>query len=172
MILTHRLKLGLVGLLCGLTLPAQALCHLCTMVVAKESDLRFGSMIVISPGMLTLAPETGLRAGTASVVTPTSFNSSTGPAAFRVTCVGAGNLSYQVAVVSSPISLNTSASAMPIGNFLTSPAASIERQVNNCLTYSEIVYVGATLTLGAYQSPGSYSQVSDITLEVRITANQ
>ena len=157
-----------------LTLPVHAACTGCTLNVTKVagSDLRFGSMVVISPGTLTLDPQTGARSGTANVVTPGSFGRSTGPAAFRVTCVGAGNLSYKVAVVSAPTSINSLSGAMPIGNFTTFPAASIERQVTNCLTYAETVTVGATLTVGASQSPGNYAPAPDITLEVRITDNR
>ena len=174
MMFSLRLKLSFAWLLCGLSLPAHSVCTDCTMNVAKVvgSDLRFGPMVVITPGTLTMNPQTGARSGTAQVVTPASLGSSTGPAAFRVTCVGLGSLSYQVAVVSSPSSLNTPTGAMPIGNFATFPAASIERQVTNCQTYAEIVTVGATLTVGASQSPGSYSPAPDITLEVRITANR
>ena len=174
MMFAHCLKLSIAGLLCGLTLPAHALCTGCTMTVTKalSSDLRFGRMVVISPGTLTIDPQTGARSGTANVVTPASLSSSTGPAAFRVTCVGLGSLSYQVAVVSSPTSLHKASGAMPIGNFTTFPAASIERQVSSCLGYSEIVYVGATLTVGASQPPGGYTSATDVILEVRITANR
>lgn len=174
MMFSLRLKLSFAWLLCGLTLPVHAACSGCTMNVAKvaSSDLRFGRMVVISPGTLTMNPQTGARSGTANVVTPASFSSSSGPAAFRVTCVGVGSLSYQVAVVSTPTSLNTPTGVMPIGNFTTFPAASIERQVTHCQTYAEIVTVGATLTVGASQSPGNYSPAPDITLEVRITANR
>lgn len=174
MIFSYRLKLSLAWLLCGLSLPAHAVCTGCTMNVAKVagSDLRFGPMVVISPGTLTMNPQTGARSGTASVVTPASLGASTGPAAFRVTCLGVGSLSYQVAFISTPSSINTPSGAMPIGNFVTFPATSVERQVTNCQTYSEIVTVGATLTVGASQSPGSYSPAPDITLEVRITANR
>ncbi|MEY3871290.1 MAG: hypothetical protein RLZZ296_285 [Pseudomonadota bacterium] len=173
MMLSHRLKLSLAWLLCGLPLHAHAVCIGCTMIVTKVvgSDLRFGPVVVITPGTLTLNPQTGARSGTAHVVTPGSLGSSAGPAAFRVTCVGVGSLSYQVAVVSSPASLNTASGVMQIGNFTTFPAASIDRQVTSCLTYSEIVTVGATLTVGASQSPGSYSPASEMTLAVRITAN-
>ncbi len=143
------------------------------MIVVKEagSDLRFGRMIVVSPGTLTMDPKTGARSGTASVVTPASLSSSTGPAAFRVSCVGVGSLTYQVAVVSTPSSINATSGAMPIGNFLSFPAASIDRQVSSCQGYSEIVTVGATLTVGFSQPPGGYTSAADIALEVRITAN-
>lgn len=173
MMFSQNLKLSLAGLLCGLTLPAHAICTGCTMTVAKEagSDLRFGRMIVISPGTLTMDPKTSVRTGTANVVTPGSLGSITGPAAFRVTCVGVGSLSYQVAIVSSPVSLNSPSSAMPIGNFVTFPAASFERQVSSCMGYSEIVTVGATLNVGVSQPPGGYTSASDIGLEVRITNN-
>ena len=174
MMFAHRLKLSLAGLLCGLTLPVHALCTGCTLTVTKEmsSDLSFGRFVVISPGTLTIDPQTGARSGTANVVTPASLSSSTGPAAFRVACVGLGSLSYQVAVVSSPNLLNTASGAMPIGNFTTFPAASLERQVSSCQGYSEIVNVGATLTVGASQPAGGYTSVSDVVLEVRITANR
>ncbi len=174
MFFSHRLKLSLVWLLCGLPLHAHAVCIGCTMLVTKVvgSDLRFGPMVVITPGTLTMNPQTGARSGTANVVTPASLGSSTGPAAFRVTCVGVGSLSYQVAVVSSPASLNTASGVMPIGNFITFPAASIDRQITSCLTYSEIVTVGATLTVGSSQPPGGYASASDIALAVRITANR
>lgn len=169
----YRIKLALAGLLCGLPLQAHALCTGCTMTVTKEqsSDLRFGRMVVIAPGTLTIDPQTGARSGTANVLTLASLISTTGPAAFRVTCVGTGSLVYQVAVVSSPASLDTASGAMPISNFKTFPAASIDRQISSCQGYSEIVNVGATLTVGAWQPPGGYTSASDITLEVRITAN-
>jgi hypothetical protein len=173
MIFSHRLKLFLAAMLCGLISPAHAICTGCTMIVAKEagSELRFGRMIVISPGTLTMDPKTGARSGTASVVMPASLSSSTGPAAFRVTCVGVGSLTYQVAIVSTPSSINTPSGVMPIGNYVTFPAALIDRQVSSCQGYSEIVTLGATLTVGFTQPPGGYRSAADIALEVRITAN-
>jgi hypothetical protein len=174
MMFSHRFKLSLVWLLCGLSLPAHAACIGCTLSLAKVagSDLRFGPMVVISPGTLTIDPQTGARSGTAHVVTPASLGGGAGPAAFRVTCVGVGNLFYRVAFVSTPTSITQASGAMPIGNFVAFPAASIERQVSSCLGYSEIVNVGATLTVGSAQPSGGYTSASDLTLEVRISANR
>lgn len=163
----------LAALLCGLSLPAHSGCLLgCTLSVTKVAgnDLRFGPMIVISGGSLTLNPQTGIRSGTANVVTPAALASSSGPAAFRVTCNGIGSISYRVHLDNTPATINKSPASMAIGNFVAYPAVSLERRITDCQTHSEIVTVGATLTVVNPQSAGQYTSMTDIQLHASVSS--
>ena len=168
MSLRHCLWLGLAGLLSGLTWPAHGICLLgCKINVAQVAgkDLRFGSMVVIAGGSLTLNPSTGMRSGSANVVTPASLISREGPAEFKVTCSGSGSTRYMVALVTTPDKVETSSTNMALTDFVTSPEISEWRYVANCSSYEKLIKVGATLTVGDAQSPGNYTSAIDIELE-------
>jgi hypothetical protein len=167
MILRHGSWLCLAWLLSGLSLPAHAICLLgCKMKVAQVvgKDLRFGSMVVVSGGSLTLNPSTGVRSGTANVVTLASLVSSVGPAEFKVTCSGSGSTRYMVALLTTHTKVETSSTNMALTNFVTSPEISKWRYVANCSTYEKRIKVGATLTVSGSQSPGNYTSATDIEL--------
>ena len=166
--LHHCLWICLAGLLSGLTWPAHATCLLgCKINVAQVAgkDLRFGSMVVIAGGSLTLNPSTGARSGSANVITPASLDSHEGPAEFKVTCSGSGSTRYKVAVLTTLNKVETSTTNMALTDFVTSPEISGWRYVANCSTYEQLIKVGATLTVGDAQSPGSYTSATEIELE-------
>lgn len=171
MLLPSRLGLFFAVLMLSLAWPARAECDACTLSVTKVQgkDLRFGSMVVISGGSISMNPSTGVRSGTASVVTPTSLSSSEGPAEFKVTCNGSGSTRYTVALWTTPATIGTPSSiTMDLTDFVTSPAVSVERTVANCAAYEEIVKVGATLQVSATQAPGSYTTATEIELNTSI----
>ncbi len=167
------LGISIAALLAALSMPARAECpDGCTMNVIKIAgkDLRFGSLVVVSPGELILNPSTGARSGSAHVVTPAALDSHAGPAEFRVTCSGSGSTRYTVALVTTPASVETTSIAMVLSNFSTYPPMSLERTVAHCAMYEEIVKVGATLSISPAQSRGTYISATDIELEATISS--
>jgi hypothetical protein len=169
MTLRITLLAGLFAVLCGLSLPAHAICIGCSLAVTKDSDLRFGPMVVVSGGSVTLNAQTGAVSG--PVMTPASLSGPTGPATFRVTChvsgigVGVGGFSYRVSLVNTPTSVNASTTQMPIRTFAVFPSASNAYRVNTCRGYSQTFRVGATLAVDGSQAPGTYTSTTEIVLE-------
>ena len=147
------------ALLLILSWPVQAAC---TLTVTKLADLRFGSMLVVAGGTLTVDASTGLLSGTANVVKPNQAVSSTGAAQFRVTGSGNGQATYSL-TLTRPSNVTSSANTMTLIAFTASPSLATAR-TTNCSQISETINVGATLQVGALQAPGSYSSVSTILL--------
>jgi hypothetical protein len=173
MILHNSLGVVLAALLLGLALPAHADCpDGCTINVTKVTgkDLRFGSMIVISGGTLTINPATGMRSGSAHVVTPASLASNQGPAEFRLTCQGRGSTRYTLALMTTPATVGTSSTTMALTGFVSYPPISAERTIPNCETYEEIIKVGATLQVGASQASDSFAGGTEIELRATISS--
>ena len=171
MCLHNCLKLSFALLLSVFSLPAPAICFsVCTLNVAKVagSDLRYGSMVVIAGGSVTVSPSTGLRSGSAIVFTPASVANSVGPAEFTVSCSGSGSIRYTVTLLT-PTSVSTASTSMALTDFVTSPPISNERIVLDCSTYQEVIKVGATLTLDGAQSAGNYTSTNGIWLSVTKT---
>lgn len=159
-------------LLYGLSVPAHALCLGCTLAVIKKNDLRFGSLVVLYGGPVTLDPQ-GNRSG-GGVWTPSSMQNSAGPATFVVSCsfsyfLGAslGGFSYRVSLGNTPefFDVSTPSANMSISSFVLSPsAASNEHHVADCRGYTKEFTVGATLTVNESQAPGIYTSAPKIEL--------
>lgn len=136
---------------------------LCVLNVTKVTDLRFGSMLVVSGGTLTVNPATGFRDGNARVVTPSQINNSVGPAQFRVTGQGIGLVKYSLSLAS-PIAINAGVNTMALSAFATSPKIDTERPSILCSSILETINVGATLQVSPSQAHGNYSSTVPIVL--------
>lgn len=136
---------------------------LCVLNVTKVTDLRFGSMVVVAGGTLTVNPNTGFRSGSANVVTPTQFNNNVGPAQFRITGQGTGLTHYSLSL-SAPSAINAGTNAMALSAFVTSPGIAAERRSVLCTSILETINVGATLQVTPSQTPGNYSSSVPIEL--------
>lgn len=145
-----------------------------SILVTNVNTLRFGTMAVITPGTLTIHPQTNVTSGTAWVVHPPSLANQVGAAEFTITCVSDQPITYTLELVS-PASGNLLVSN-DVSDFVVhsslpgNPALSEERTVNQCLGYIEAVKVGATLTL-SNPSPGTYQVPDNIALQASISNN-
>ena len=140
---------------------------LCVLNVTKVTDLRFGSMVVVSGGTLTVNPTTGFRSGSANVVTPTQINNNVGPAQFRVTGQGIGLVKYSLSL-DSPSAINAGTKAMALSAFVTSPGIAAERARILCSAILETINVGATLQVTSSQTPGNYTSSEPIVLTSKL----
>jgi hypothetical protein len=163
-----------VALLCGLSLPAHALCvgplGQCILSVKTINQLQFGSMVITASGVVTLDSHGGTLSG--PVITPAFLKGNTSPATFIVSCrVDAlaiqelGGFSYMVSVFPAPDlqkTDSTPSSAIPISQFSISPlsaeapSATNTYTVEKCAGYSKTFTVEARLAVGALQKPGNY----------------
>ena len=141
---------------------------ICILNVAKVTDLRFGSMVVVAGGTLTVNPATGFRSGSANVVTPTQINSNVGPAQFRITGQGIGLTHYSLSL-SSPSAINAGTNAMALSAFVASPSIVAERKGIECASILETINVGATMQVTPSQTPGNYSSTVPIVLTSKLS---
>jgi hypothetical protein len=155
-------SVSLATLLSVLSWPAHAQ-PVCTLTVVKVADLRFGSWVVVAGGTLTVSPSTNLRSGTANVVTPSQINSSVGAAQFTVRGSGNKKLTTYALTLTTPINVTSNAATMTLSAFAPSPSISAARNTP-CNQISETINVGATLQVGTFLAPGSYSSANTIVL--------
>lgn len=141
---------------------------ICILNVAKVTDLRFGSMVVVAGGTLTVNPVTGFRSGSANVVTPTQIHSNVGPAQFRVTGQGSGLTHYSLSL-SSPSAITAGNNALTLSAFVTSPSIVAERKSIECASILETINVGATLQVTPSQTLGNYSSTVPIVLTSQLS---
>jgi hypothetical protein len=143
----------------------------CVLHVTKVTDLRFGSMVVVSGGTLTVNPATGFRSGSANVVTPSQINSNVGPAQFRVTGQGTGLVKYSLSL-DSPSAINAGTKTMALSAFVTSPGIAAERASILCSAILETIHVGATLQVSPSptqtQTHGNYASTVPIVLTSKL----
>lgn len=170
----HYLIHSFVALLCGLSLPANALCvgplGQCILSVKTINQLQYGSMVVTASGGVTLGSHGGTLSG--PVITPTFLKGTASPATFLVSCTvndltkqELGGFSYRVSV-SSASDLqktgSTPSSSMPISQFsirplsAEAPSATNTYTVQKCAGYSKTFTVVARVAVGASQKPGNY----------------
>jgi hypothetical protein len=164
----HFFGLCLAAMLSYLSLPVHAAATYILNVV-KISDLRFGSMLVVAGGTLTVSPSTGVRSGSANVVTPHQINNSFGAAQFRVTGTGIGQTTYSVTLTATPNNVSAASISMALSAFVAYPDISRTR-TTNCASISETINVGATLQLDTSQTPGSYTATVPIVLGTTLSA--
>jgi hypothetical protein len=140
----------------------------CVLHVTKVTDLRFGSVVVVSGGELMINPTTGFRSDFANVVTPSQIkNNSVGPAQFRVTGQGTGLVKYSLSL-DSPNAINAGTKAMALSAFVTSPSITDERANILCSAISETINVGATLQVSPSQAHGNYASTVPIVLTTKL----
>ena len=127
--------------------------------ISKDVDLNFGNLIVGSTsGTVILAPtSTGTRTSSGGVSLPVTTGTVTA-AKFTVTGVGASTYS---------ITLPTTVNLTYNGWVIIASAFKSTPSGTGALTGgTQDIYVGATLTLGANQLPGAYTNASNLLVTV------
>lgn len=123
--------------------------------ITKKVDMNFGSIAGTAAGTVTL-PVTGARTPSAGLTLPgTTF----APASFEVT--GAKGTTYNISIPTAAISTTTNpagATAMTIDTWVSSPVTTsgTGTGVIDLTTGKQTITVGATLHVGANQTPGQY----------------
>lgn len=122
-------------------------------------DLSFGAFVAGAGGTVTISPQSS-RTGGGDVTLMTGGQFAQGSAAsFDVS--GTSNATYQITLPSdgSVTLTGSQGGSMSLSAFTSSPSGS--GQLN--LLGTQTLYVGATLTVGSNQAPGSYSGSFSVT---------
>lgn len=120
--------------------------------IVKTADMSFGDIVADADGgTVTLNPVTSVRTPTGiSVITGSAFTL----ASFTV--AGQGNYTYSVTLpASATIDDGAGGTAMTVNSFTSSPSGAALRIDND--TKNQVLTVGATLNIGANQTPGTYT---------------
>jgi hypothetical protein len=119
--------------------------------INKTTDMNFGNIIAgSSSGTVSLDPA-GIRSVTTGITLPAAPGTVTA-ATFQVT--GQGNSTYTITLPTSAyeITRTSGSGTMEISNFTSSPSGS-----GTLISGTQIISVGATLTVGADQPVGVYT---------------
>ncbi len=127
--------------------------------IAKTADMNFGNIAVSSSagGTVVLAPA-GTRTTTGSVTLPATAGS---PAAASFTVTGQGNYTYSITLPSTATLTDGASHTMTVGTFTSNPSST-----GTLSSGTQTVSVGATLTVGAAQTPGTYTTSTPFTVTV------
>lgn len=137
-----------------------------TFSIVNNDTLVFGSFVAGSGGTVTIGASTGARSATGGV---TLINSSYRAARFTVSCVADGGAdtctstsTYSIDPVVG-VSLTSGANSMSVGTF---SVYSVNTASSSGLLSggTDSLKVGATLTVGSNQVPGSYSGSFSVTV--------
>lgn len=124
--------------------------------ISTLSNLSFGSFVAGSGGTLTVSPG-GARAPSGGVVA-VGQGSSYSAASFRVT--GTANASYTLTLPDNgTVVLSDGSHTMALNNFLSSPPTGLLSGGG-----TQVIQVGATLTVGSGQPAGNYTGTFAITV--------
>jgi hypothetical protein len=142
-----------------------------SVMVSRNQDLSFGSMVVVHSGSLVLNPQTGVLGGTASVLRPTMAGYSVAPAEFVITCSSSTPIMYTVQLDHADTLLTASdLNTFTVFSSLNgNPDLGTPRSVDTCTGYSETVKVGATLMLNSSSPAGTYAALGGATITATIT---
>jgi hypothetical protein len=133
--------------------------------INKTGDLNFGNIVANAGGSVTIAPD-GSRSSTGDVVLPSTTPGTITAAKFEVS--GADNATYSIVVTSSSFNVTFGVNSMLVDNILTNKGDSPTTGTLDATGDDEIT-VGATLTVGANQPAGVYT--NDDELEITVAYN-
>jgi len=127
--------------------------------ITKSVDMDFGNIATgMSAGGTAVLGTDGSRSTTGDATLP-SAKGSPKAAAFIVT--GAGNYTYTISLPSSSIRMNGSTANVTIGSFVSSPAS-----IGTLTSGTQVVNVGATLTIPPSTAADIYTNSSDLSITV------
>lgn len=116
--------------------------------IAHSTDLVFGTIIATAAGTVTVPP-TGVRTFTGVTIPAVSpYNA----ASFNVT--GGAGLTYSISLPGAITVSDGATHTMGVGTWTSSPTVATGGTLTGG---AETLYVGATLTVGAGQVPGTYT---------------
>jgi hypothetical protein len=127
--------------------------------ISKTADMNFGNIAVSASagGTVVLAPA-GTRSTTGSVSLPATTGS---PAAAAFTVTGQGNYTYAITLPSTATLTDGASHNMTAGTFTSNPSST-----GTLSSGTQNITVGATLTVAAAQTPGTYATSSPFTVTV------
>lgn len=125
--------------------------------LSKSADLVFGAFVANSGGTVTVAPNGGRSKG-GSVLLVTQ--GATGAAAqFAVT--GTADATYAITLpANDTVTLSDGSHTMAVNNFTSTPSGA-----GTLTGGSQVLRVGATLTAGNVQAPGSYTGSFNVSVQ-------
>lgn len=131
--------------------------------ISKSADMHFGNVAVgaSQPGTVILAPA-GTRSATGGVTLPATTGS---PAAASFTVSGEASYTYAITLPSASITLSDAANTtnqMTASSFTSSPSATGTLSGSG----SQVLNVGATLSVAAAQAAGTYTTTQDFEVTV------
>jgi len=127
--------------------------------ISKTADMNFGNIAVSASagGTVVLAPA-GTRTITGSVTLPATTGS---PAAAAFTVTGQGNYTYSITLPSSATLTDGASHNMTVATFTSNPSST-----GTLSSGTQNISVGATLTVAAAQTPGTYTTSTPFTVTV------
>jgi hypothetical protein len=135
-----------------------ALCYTNSITLTNTQSLAFGSFIAGSGGTMAVSTSGGRSVGSGSIVLM-NMNPTAHAAAFNVT--GDANAPYTITLpADGVVSLTGPGAAMAVGSFTSNPTSAGTLNSGGTGT----IAVGATLTVGSNQVPGSYSGSFSVTV--------
>lgn len=142
--------------LCLAAFATPALCFAALITLANTQGLAFGSFVAGTGGSLTVNTSGG-RSSTGGIAL-LNMNPTAKAATFNVT--GDASVQYTITLPGNgAVSLTGPGTAMAVNGFTSSPASS-----GTLSGGAGTIAVGATLTVGNSQTPGSYSGSFDVTV--------
>jgi len=127
--------------------------------IANTAGLAFGSFAAGAGGTVIVSPA-GVRSKTGGVLLVTS---PVNAASFNVTrATGACNQTYTITLpANGTVTLTSGANSMAVNNFVSNPSGNGQLQFPSC---SQVLTVGATLTVAVGQATGNYNGTFPVTV--------
>src|SRR5665811_404707 len=128
--------------------------------ISKTVDMNFGSLVSTVAGGAIVLPTTGVRTGDAAILAgPTGS-----PTAASFTVTGETDYTYGITLPAAPFDVSnsdTTAATMPVGTFVSLPDGTGALALG-----TQTLLVGATITLGATQASGVYTNATEMIVTV------
>jgi len=130
--------------------------------IAKQAtkDLNFGNIVADADGGTITVSPLDVRTA-AGLVLPNATLGTIGAAKFTVT--GLNNAIYSI-VIPASISITNGAASMTVGSFVSTPTTATGGTLSASGTQE--ISVGGTLTVGAAQAAGLYTNAADLSVTV------
>jgi hypothetical protein len=125
--------------------------------------LEFGNIAAGAvAGSVTLTPDAATTRSSVGVTLPV-VTGTVSSAAFEVT--GTPAYAYSIAISPASVNITNGAFTMAVGSFTSTPTVAAGGTLDGT-TGTQNIYVGATLTVGANQAPGTYTNATAFTVTV------
>jgi spore coat protein U-like protein len=131
--------------------------------ISNVRALEFGNIAAATaPGTVTLTP-VAVTVRSATVVTLPAVTGTVSSAQFDVT--GTPAYTYSIAIAPASVNItNGGGITMSVGTFTSTPTVAAGGTLDG--TGAQTIYVGGTLSVGANQAPGTYSNATAFTVTV------
>jgi hypothetical protein len=128
--------------------------------ISKTVDLNFGNVAVGGTSGTVAITAAGVRSATGGVTLPATAGS---PAAASFTVTGQGSYTYAITLPSTATTIDDGLShTMTVGTFVSNPGTT-----GTLSSGTQTLTVGATLNVGANQTPGVYTSATPFTVTVQ-----